>query len=92
MSMPKGKKIECGYATVGADDGENYRTIARLMSDQGHSMNHASARNWMLRVMRKFAKEYTRAKGERLNDDEIDNMARSPHFQSAIRELLQKTA
>ncbi len=90
MSMPKGKKIDRGYATVVDEAGENYRTIAETMTAQGHTMNHASARNWVLRTMKKFAEAMAEAKGETMTDEELDAVARSPHFQSAISDLIQK--
>jgi hypothetical protein len=55
MSMPKGMKIARGYATVVDDGGMNYRSIAERMTEAGHPMNHASARNYVLRALQKFA-------------------------------------
>ena len=90
MSMPKGAKISGGYATVAGDEGENYRTIAERMTAEGHPMNHASARNWVLRVMRKFADEFAKSRNMELNERQINEIARSPNFQSAISSLIQK--
>ena len=46
MSMPKGFKSKQGYATVSSTDGGmDYRTIAQKMTEDGHQMNHATARN-----------------------------------------------
>lgn len=39
MSMPKGYKIERGYATVNELGGLDYRSIAEQMTDEGHKMN-----------------------------------------------------
>lgn len=88
--MPKGKRIKIGYATITDDSGMNYRTIAEKLSAEGHDMNHASARNWMLRSMKKFAHALSTAKGEVKTEEELDEIARSPGFQSAISELIQK--
>ena len=56
MSMPKGHKSENGYATVTSIEGaKDYRTIANQMTDEGHKMNHATARNVFLRAMKKIA-------------------------------------
>lgn len=90
MSMPKGKKIDRGYATVVDESGENYRTIAETMTEQGHPMNHASARNWVLRTMKKFAYAMAEAKGEVLTEEQLDVIARSPNFQSAVSDLIQR--
>ena len=52
MSMPKGYKVEHGYATVG--DGLGYREIAEKMTETGDKMNHSTARNVFLSAMSKF--------------------------------------
>lgn len=85
--MKKGKKFDNGYATV--DDGVNYRDIADTMTDIGYKMNHSSARNYVLRVMRKFAVAITDQHGVNMSDEGLDNVSRSPMFQSGISELLQ---
>ena len=85
--MKKGKKFDHGYATV--DDGVNYRDIADTMTDIGYKMNHSSARNYVLRVMRKFAVAITDQHGVNMSDEGLDNVSRSPMFQSGISELLQ---
>jgi ActR/RegA family two-component response regulator len=90
MSMPRGKKIDRGYATVVEDEGTNYRTIAEEMQRQGHKMNHASARNYILRAMKKFATAFAEAKGEDLSDSELEAIAKSPSFQSGVSELVQR--
>lgn len=90
MSMPRGKKVVGGYSTVVADDGENYRTIADQMTLLGHKMNHASARNYVLRAMRKFAYAISKAKGEPRTEVELEEISRSPVFQSGIAELIQR--
>lgn len=90
MSMPKGARIAVGYATVCEDDGTNYREIAEEMTLLGHKMNHASARNYVLRAMRKFAYAISKAKGEPRTEVELEEISRSPVFQSGIAELIQR--
>ena len=85
--MKKGKKFDTGYATV--DDGVNYRDIADTMTEIGYKMNHSSARNYVLRVMRKFAEAITDQYGVNMSEEGLENVARSPRFQSGIAELLQ---
>lgn len=90
MSMPKGKRIDRGYATVVEESGTNYRTIAEQMTALGHKMNHASARNYVLRAMRKFAAAIADAKGEVYTEEELDAIAKSPSFQSGVAEIVQR--
>ncbi|NBO99901.1 MAG: hypothetical protein EBU90_07200 [Proteobacteria bacterium] len=85
--MRKGKKFESGYATV--DDGVNYRDIADTMTEIGYTMNHSSARNYVLRVMKKFAEAIVDQYGIKMSEEGLDRVAKSPMFQSGIAEVLQ---
>ena len=52
MSMPKGFKSPNGYATNKTfAGGEDYRTIALMMTKDGFKMNHATARNVFLSAL-----------------------------------------
>lgn len=78
------------YATVTFDEGVNYREIAETMTEIGFKMNHSSARNYVLRVMRKFADALCDSWDMPLAEAEIDRLVKSPSFQKAICEILQK--
>ena len=89
MSMPKGYKSEHGYATVaGQAGGLDYRTIAEKMTDDGHKMNHATARNIFLRAMKKLAAPVCEVFGEESNDSTVNRTARDPRFQESMIELV----
>lgn len=77
------------YATVICEEGVNYREIADMMTEIGYKMNHSSARNYILRVMRKFAEEIIDSWDLEVSDQEIDNIVKSPGFQAAISDVLQ---
>lgn len=90
MPMPKGKKVKFSYATVSDDDSSaNYRTISKAMTENGYKMNHASARNYILKIMKQFAKSIALQEGIKLSDDRLMSIARNPDFQSAIGDLVQ---
>lgn len=89
MALKKGTKVDRGYATVAVDDGDNYRDIAETMTVMGYPMNHSSARNYVLRVMRMFAQAYSENLDLELNEDEVNDLAKSPHFQQILAEKLQ---
>jgi len=90
MVLRKGTKFAKGHATVVEDDGVNYREIADTMTELGFPMNHSSARNYVLRVMRKFVHALVRSwKLEELDESVIDAITKDPDFQHAIAELLQ---
>jgi len=82
------KRQAKNYATVIEDEGINYREIADIMSEIGFIMNHSSVRNYILRVMTKFAEAFDEEWDLGLSADKIKLVAASPQFQNAISDLL----
>lgn len=78
-----------GYATVSDDEGVNYRDIAETMTMMGHKMNHSSARNYVLRVMQKFASAIADMNDVELEGEKLQLVAKSPSFQCGISDILQ---
>ena len=76
------------YATVLEDNGVNYREIADIMSDIGFIMNHSSARNYVLRIMVKFASAFDEEWDLGLTNEKLRNIAASAQFQNVISDLL----
>lgn len=87
MSMPRGKKIDVGYATV--EGGGDYRMIAETMTKHGFKMNHSSARNHLLAVMRGIAEDLLRGMAIEPTEEEVNRIARTPLFQSAVHDLYE---
>lgn len=83
------KKEKSQYATV-AEDGTNYREIADMMTMIGYKMNHSSARNYVLRVMKKFAHAITKNWSIDVSDDKLDQIIKDPQFQEGICDILQE--
>lgn len=91
MAQKKDSQSEHGtYATVAEDEGVNYREIADVMTELGFKMNHSSARNYVLRVMRKFADAFNRQYELNMSESKIDSVSRSPDFQQGVAEILQR--
>ena len=88
MALKQGARVDRGYATVAEDEGVNYREIAELMTELGYGMNHSSARNYVLRVMRKLVSALAEAWGQELDERRIDEIAKDPNFQHAMADLL----
>lgn len=88
MNNSKGKKSTV-YATVTFEDGVNYREIAGMMTEIGFKMNHSSARNYVLRVMRKFADAITESWALEVSEEKMEKIIKSPVFQKAICGILQ---
>ena len=90
MSMPKGYKIDRGYATVNELGGLDYRSIAEHMTDEGHKMNHATARNVFVKGMSKIAREICILYGQECSQSNLKTVAISPNFQNAIAEMISE--
>ncbi len=88
MTLKKGRTIDRGYATVAPDEGINYREIADTMTALGFPMNHSSARNGVLRVMRRFVAAFTDEYDIDVTEARIDEIAKSPSFQQGIADML----
>ena len=86
MAMPKGHKMNQGYATVA--DGLDYRAISEIMTEGGFKMNHATARNVLLSAMRSLASDLLLSRGEEIQLERVDQIARSPQFQSGISDAV----
>jgi hypothetical protein len=83
------KRKSSYYATVTDDEGVNYREIADMMTEIGFKMNHSSARNYVLRVMRKFADAIVDGWGLDVPEQNLEKIVKSPQFQQAICSILQ---
>jgi len=83
----KGRTIDRGHATVTENGGVDYREIADIMTELGYSMNHSSARNHVLRIMKKFAEAIVIDYAPTAISI-VDDIARSPSFQDGIADLL----
>lgn len=89
MTMPKGYKSKFGYATV-SEEGMGFHDIAAKMTAGGDKMNHATARNVLLRALKKFSVPVCKLHGvsaDRL-DEEATKIASDPRFQDAIAQFL----
>jgi alkyl sulfatase BDS1-like metallo-beta-lactamase superfamily hydrolase len=89
MPMPKGYKSEHGYATNKTfSGGEDYRTIANVMTQKGYKMNHATARNVFLSALRKIAKPVHQINDLPVSEDTLQKTAKDPRFQAGVAEIL----
>ena len=77
------------YATVADDEGENYREIAAVMTEMGYAMNHSSARNYVIRVMKKFVEAYvTEYSPTSMTDEQVEAIAKDSKFQTSMADIL----
>lgn len=68
----------------------DYRTIAEIMSKEGHKMNHSSVRNYIVRGFTKIVKNMSNEYGLNYSPEKIDEIAKSPEFQHSLIEVMSK--
>ena len=53
-------------------------------------MNHSSVRNYIVRSFKKVAKEVTSQYGMSYDENQIDELAKSPDFQHALIDIMKR--
>lgn len=74
------------YVTI--KDGTDYRKIAAILSNKGHVMNHATARNILLSAVTKFITELGEELGSPISEERLQTMINDPNIHSALAEIL----
>lgn len=77
------------YVTV-KNVGLGLHDIAKVMSDDGHKMNHSTVRNIINRSFIKIASNISKKYDLKHSEEEIFNIAKSPQFQESVIELLKR--
>jgi hypothetical protein len=89
MTMPKGFKVENGYATNVELGGKSYQEIANTMTENGFKMNHSTARNIHVNGLVKIAKSVCELHDLRLNEKDIIKIAKDPRFQLGVCDIIR---
>jgi hypothetical protein len=89
MTMPKGFKVENGYATSAELGGKSYHQIAEIMTDRGFKMNHSTARNITVDSLKKLAEVIVNFHDVKCTDKELIKIAKDPRFQSGICDIIK---
>lgn len=89
MTMPKGFKVDNGYATNIELGGKSYQEIADCMTEKGYKMNHSTARNVHVNGLVKIVKSITDLQGLQLSDKDIIKIAKDPRFQIGICDIIK---
>jgi len=77
------------YVTANDHGGLDYRTIADIMTKEGHTMNHSSVRNYITRGFCKVVKGISSDYNIKYTDEEIKKIAQSAEFQDSIIEIMK---
>ena len=89
MTMPKGFKVENGYATSAELGGKSYHQIAEIMTDRGFKMNHSTARNIFVSGLSKIASNLIEIHGINFDAKRIKEIAIDPRFQEAVSDYMR---
>tara|TARA_B100001175_G_C18995818_1_gene396563 strand:- start:82 stop:360 length:279 start_codon:yes stop_codon:yes gene_type:complete len=77
------------YVTTNNYEGMGYYDIARVMTEDGHKMNHSTARNIVIRSFSKIVKNISKNYGKAYSEEQIKEIAKSPQFQDSIVEIMK---
>ena len=83
--MNKSKK----YVTTNGYNGLDYRSIANIMTKEGHKMNHSSVRNYITRGFCKVVKGISKDYNLNYSEDQIKKIAQSPDFQNSLIQIMK---
>ncbi len=77
------------YATTQDTMGCDYRIIEDTLTLHGFAMNHSSARNYVIRGLKKIARRVLQSYDLDASDAKVHLIARNPKFQAALAEILR---
>jgi len=91
MTMPKGKKFDNGYCSITSiPSAKNYRQISAICTNNGLKIGPSNVRNVLLSAMKKIAKPLCEANAVSLNDEQLMEIAKNPHFQLSVASLIDE--
>lgn len=74
------------YITLG--DGQDFRGIAKTMTDAGWNMNHATARNVLMAAMATLVKNIGNKVGKPLSEEELFSILKNQNTYDSLQEVL----
>lgn len=83
--MRKTKKQK-KYVTI--DEGTDFRTIAKIMSENGFKMNHATARNVLIMAIKKLLSYSAERVGVKITENELLSLIKDQEVHTALADVL----
>jgi len=74
------------YVTL--DEGVDFRTIAKIMSEHGYDMNHATARNILLSAIKNIMVYAADRIGIEMTEENIERLLKDQETHSALADVL----
>jgi len=88
-SKPKKKIGTLRKKYIVLEDGVDFRTISKKMSDAGWRMNHATARNQLMSAMKNLMTELSKELHLDLNDEKILDLISDAQVHETLNDVLQ---
>ena len=79
---PKDKK----YVTL--QEGTDFRHIAKVMTDKGYKMNHATARNQLMQAIENLLNYTANDLGLNLTKEQLAELAKNQEVHDALQDVL----
>jgi len=80
--MSKAKK----YVTI--EEGTDFRTIAKIMTERGYKMNHATARNVLITAIKRIVNASADRVGTRISDEHMESIVCDQDIHMALADVL----
>ena len=91
MTMPLGKKFANGYCSVaGIPSAKNYKEISAICSKKGMKIGPSNVRNVLLSAMKKIVVPICEKNSLKVNDEEIFEIIKNPHFQLSVAKIISE--
>lgn len=74
------------YVTV--EEGTDFRTIAKIMTNNGYKMNHATARNVLISAIKKLLNYSAERVGVKIADSEMKSLIKDQTVHTALADVL----
>jgi len=74
------------YVTV--EEGTDFRTIAKIMTNNGYKMNHATARNVLISAIKKLLNYSAERVGVKIPEAEMKALAKDQSVHTALADVL----
>lgn len=71
-------------------DGEDFRTIAKKMTEAGWSMNHATARNVLMSALSYLIRDVAAKVGKPLTEDELFLVLKNQDTYDSLSDVLEQ--
>jgi len=82
------RKKEKKYVTV--QEGTDFRTIAKIMTEKGYKMNHATARNVLISAIKKLLTHSAEEVGTKLSTEQMNALVKDQGLHSALADVLYR--